>query len=117
MTHTDIDAFLPLKPATFLVLLVLNGGPGHGYGIKKEVLQRSDGSVELDAGGLYRLIARLEEQGLLRPSDVNRGEGHDERRKYYEITDIGTKAVAAEARRMAALVGLSEVVALVNGGD
>lgn len=117
MTHSDIDALLPLKPATFLVLLVLNGGPAHGYGIKKEVLERSDGSVVLDAGGLYRLIARLEEQGLVQPTEAPDVAEHDPRRNYYGITAVGTKVVSAEARRMAALVGLNEVVALVNGAD
>ena len=52
---------LPLPPHMFHVLLVLNAGPSHGYGIKKAVAERTDGAVDLDAGGLYRLIARLEE--------------------------------------------------------
>ena len=34
---------LPLKPAVFLVLLVLSEGDAHGYRIKKNVEQRSDG--------------------------------------------------------------------------
>ncbi|MCH8143855.1 MAG: hypothetical protein IIA55_03925 [Gemmatimonadetes bacterium] len=35
------EDFLPLKPATFLVLVVLAAQELHGYGIKKEVAKRS----------------------------------------------------------------------------
>jgi len=111
----EISSELPLKPATFMVLLVLNSGAKHGYGIKKEVRQRSDDTIRLDPGGLYRLIARLEKKKMVRraspPSDAT---NEDERRNYYELTTFGRQLIGAEARRMATLVGLSEVVTLAD---
>ena len=55
---------LPLKPKPFLLLLTLQeGGPMHGYAIKKAMRERSEGAVSIDPGGLYRLIARLQREG------------------------------------------------------
>jgi DNA-binding PadR family transcriptional regulator len=99
----------------FLVLLVLNRDATHGYGIKKAVAERSGGSVDLDAGGLYRLIARLEERGWVAPATGDEGEGADERRKYYALTAGGRKALAAEARRVSALADAPDVRALAEG--
>lgn len=110
--------FLPLKPKVFMVLLALREGPGHGYGIRKEVLDRSDGAVELDPGGLYRLIARLESDGLIRPSDERPPEPEDdERRNYYELTILGERVVCAEARRLARLLERPEVLAAAEAGE
>jgi len=103
---------LPLPPHMFLVLLVLNGGPAHGYGIKKAVAERSRGTVDLDAGGLYRLIARLEERGWVSSASAEEG---DSRRKYYELTPAGREILAAEARRVSALARAPDVVALSRG--
>jgi DNA-binding PadR family transcriptional regulator len=96
----------------FFVMLALHGEPLHGYGIKKEVAERTKGAVDLDAGGLYRLIARLEERGWVEPSDADpTGDG---RRKYYELTEAGRAVLAAEARRLADLVRQPDVLALAD---
>lgn len=108
---TSHDEGSPLPPHMFLVLLVLSTGPLHGYGIKKAVSERSDGGIDLDAGGLYRLIARFEERGWVTPSETA-PEGADGRRKYYALTADGRGVLAAEARRMAALAAAPDVAAL-----
>ena len=46
---------------SFLVLLALHRAPSHGYAIKKSVLELSGGTLDLEPGGLYRLIGRLAE--------------------------------------------------------
>jgi DNA-binding PadR family transcriptional regulator len=98
-----------LKPKPFLLLLVLQEeGPLHGYAIKKAMLERSDGSVSMDPGGLYRLIARLEREGLIRHAARPAGD-EDERRQYLAITEWGRAVLTAEARRIAALARLSTV--------
>ncbi|MEM7417328.1 MAG: PadR family transcriptional regulator [Gemmatimonadota bacterium] len=103
----------PLPPHMFFVLLVLNGGAAHGYGIKKAVLERSNGAVDLDAGGLYRLIARLEERGWARTAAPPSNDA-DPRRKHYELTDIGREALRAEASRLSSLAREPDVVALAE---
>lgn len=98
-------AALPLAPAVYLVLLALLDSDAHGYRIRAEVIERSGGTVTLDPGSLYRLIARLVADGLIveaprRPL----GKGDDERRRYYRITAVGRRTVDAETSRMASWV-------------
>jgi DNA-binding PadR family transcriptional regulator len=93
----------PLKPHVFLVLMALVDGQMHGYEIRKDVEQRSGGTVRLDPGTLYRHVGRLLDEGLISESD-ERPDDDDARRRYYNLTDAGIAAVEAEAERMAALV-------------
>src|SRR5689334_3680627 len=98
------EDFLPLKPDVFYVLLVLLHGERHGYAIMREAAERSEGRVELQAGALYRLLARLLADGLVVESQRRpAADADDERRRYYRITPLGKRVIAAEAERMAAL--------------
>ena len=90
-----------LKPADFHILLALAQGPRHGYALMKEVERESHGSVRLEVGSLYRLLARLLDSGL-----IEEGE-EDERRRYYKISRLGLRVLKAEAERLAGLVELS----------
>jgi DNA-binding PadR family transcriptional regulator len=94
----------PLKPADLHILLVLAAGPRHGYGIMKEVERESDGKVRLEIGSLYRLLGRMLEDGLIQES----GDAED-RRRYYRISRLGRRVLAAEAGRLAALLDLIRV--------
>ena len=112
----DVTRFLPLKPKVFMVLLALRGDASHGYAIRKDVLERSEGAIELDPGGLYRLIARLESDGLIEPAANRPPVGEDDdRRNYYGLTSVGHAVLAAEARRLARLVELPEVRDMAKG--
>ena len=87
----DVDALLPLPPATFHILLALVDQERHGYAIIQDVEARTGGALRLSAGTLYRSIARMVEQGLIR--EVTRRPPavlDDERRRYYRITPFGT---------------------------
>ena len=113
---TPSDELLPLSPSTFLVLLALRGRAMHGYGIKKEVRARSDGAIDLDPGGLYRLIARLEVRGIVQSTPAPANAPDDERRRlFYTLTADGERVLVAEARRLASLVASPDVASLVDG--
>ncbi len=104
----DVDALLPLPPATFHILLALVDQERHGYAIIQDVEARTGGELRLSAGTLYRSIARMVEQGLL--GEVRRrpaAERDDERRRYYRVTAFGTRVARAEMRRLAELVRLA----------
>ena len=103
-----IRAQLPLPPAIFHMLLALCQGERHGYALKREVLRRTDGKVNLGAGALYGSIARMVERGLVVESE-SRPDHHldDERRSYYRITPFGRRVAEAEALRMRDLVKLA----------
>ncbi len=81
----------------------LSRGSLHGYRIRKELLELSGGAVRLDPGTLYRLIARLLDDGLI-CDDPTAGDAADERRKYYRLTTRGEQVFDAEIKRMDALV-------------
>ena len=104
----EIDALLPLPPATFHILMAVADEDRHGYAIIQDIAARTDGVLHMSAGTLYRSIQRMQEQGLIveareRPAP----EDDDERRRYYRITPFGFAVARAEARRLTQMVKLA----------
>src|SRR3954470_11991349 len=105
----DVRAHLPLKPIDLEILLALADEERHGYGLVQAIAAHTDGLVELDPGNLYRVIKRLLADGLVaeaghRPADESGGE----RRRYYRITPLGGRVLAAELERLRRLVDAPE---------
>ena len=99
MPKTPED-FTPLKPDIFEILLALEAGPLHGYGIIAAVDQRTRSDGRLLPSLLYRRMARLVEEGIVEEA----GEVDDDpRRKHYQLTELGRKVVVVEARRIVEL--------------
>lgn len=104
----DTEAFLPLKPDVFTILLVLLDGDCHGYGMIKAAEERRGSPGQLQPGALYRLLKQLLDEDLIGTVPAREAPADsDERRRYYRITALGRAVAAAEARRMAELVQLS----------
>jgi len=80
----------PLTPVTYHILLSLYDGVKHGYGVKREVEDRTDGVVRLGAGTLYEAIQRLSRSGLIEetsaPNDI---EVENARWRFYRLTTSG----------------------------
>jgi len=91
------------------MLLALSEGERHGYALKREILHRTDGKLNLGSGALYGSINKMLEQGLIEESE-ERPDRHldDERRRYYRITPLGLRAAQAEASRLRQLVKLAD---------
>ena len=103
-----IVAMLPLLPATFHILVALADEDRHGYAIIQDVAARTDGSIRLSPGTLYRSIQRMLEDGLIVETDERPSpEDDDERRRYYRLTTLGTAAAKAEAARLMDLVRMA----------
>ena len=99
-------SFLPLTPLACHVLLALADGGLHGYGIIREVSERTDGLIQLRSGTLYTLLQRLEAGGLILESDVRPDpDEDDERRRYYGLTALGRAVLEADLRRLEAAIG------------
>ena len=96
--------FLPLKPAPFHILLTLADGPRHGYAIRSEVEERTNGEVRLWPATLYGTVRQLPDTGWISESAGDAGEGDDARRRYYELTGLGQRVLKAEVERLNALV-------------
>jgi DNA-binding PadR family transcriptional regulator len=100
---------LPLTPAVFHILLALSSGERHGYGIMKQVELDSQGKVKMGAGTLYGSLKRMLEAGLVQESDKRIDpEMDDQRRIYYQMTSVGTQALAAELERYKRIVALAQ---------
>ena len=106
--RAEVDALLPLPPATFHILMALADQERHGYAIIQDVAQRTDGELRMSAGTLYRSIQRMLEQDLIVEVVKRPGAGKDDsRRRYYRITAFGTSVARAEMRRLTQLVRLA----------
>jgi DNA-binding PadR family transcriptional regulator len=99
------ESFLPLKPHWFHVLLSLDGQEQHGYGIMQEVLERTGGKVRLWPATLYGTLKRLMDADLIEESAARPApEEDDARRRYYRLTRLGRRVLAAEGERLEDLV-------------
>ena len=104
----------PLTPAVFHILLSLTDGPLHGYAIMQSV-ERTAG-LQMGPGTIYGSVQRMEDAGLLR--DIAEGSGEAataERRRYYELTEVGREALASEAARLARIADLVREKDLIPG--
>jgi DNA-binding PadR family transcriptional regulator len=99
-----------LSPVVFLALLALADADegAHGYRLRAAIIERSNGTITLDPGSLYRLIARLVHDGLIAEApESSRPDDDDERRRYYRLTAAGRRLLKAETQRLADLVAVS----------
>jgi len=113
MTSRSPTSLLPLKPDVLLILLALADQPQHGYGIMRDVEERSGGELVLQTGALYRTLRRMLGDGLIQECDApSRTEISDVRRRYYRPTRFGVAVLNAEVDRMSKLVRAARLTAL-----
>jgi DNA-binding PadR family transcriptional regulator len=93
----------PLSTQIFLILLALADGDAHGARIRKAVLERSEGAVDIDPGSLYRLIARLLDDALILETD-GPPTGDDQRQRLYRLSVNGRRVLQNETERLGRLV-------------
>lgn len=99
----------PLTPAVFHILLALSTGERHGYGIMKQVETDSEGKVTMGPGTLYGSLKRMLDAGLVSECEKRVDPAlDDERRIYYQLTDLGSKALSAELQRYRQIVAVAQ---------
>lgn len=92
-TMDEINKFLPLSESTFYIMLALVE-PLHGYGVMQKAAVVSKGTVDIGPGTLYGAFQTLEKEGLI----VKVGE--EDRRKIYQLTDMGLEILKEQIRRL-----------------
>ena len=95
----------PLLPGTLemLVLKTLTRAPLHGYGIAQHIRQVSDDVLQVEEGSLYPALQRLQLKGWV-SSEWALTE-NNRRARYYRLTPLGRKQLAAETANFDRLVG------------
>jgi DNA-binding PadR family transcriptional regulator len=99
----EAAALLPLSPATLHILLALSGGDMHGYAIMQDVLRQSEGRYKLGPGTLYDNLQKLVRDGMAKELGAKAGD-EDSRRRYYRITALGSRVLAAEISRLEGVI-------------
>ena len=113
-----IDELLPLSPTVFHILLALADQERHGYGIMQEVMAMTQNQVRMGPGTLYGSIKRMLKANLIEESDERPDpELDDERRRYYRLTDLGQRVLAAEAQRLSALINVAQAKCILGGPE
>lgn len=111
----SIDIHLPLRPIDLEILLALADNDMHGYGLVQAVDRHTDGLVVLDPGNLYRVIKRLIDAGLVAEAGQQPStEAGGERRRYYRMTGLGGRVLAAELERLRKLVNATATRAVAK---
>jgi DNA-binding PadR family transcriptional regulator len=99
--------YSPLTETTLFILLSLLPRSRHGYAIMKDVLELSQGRINLTAGTLYGALKRLLEQKWIERIDDD-GEETAEHpglpRKAYRLTDNGRDILNAEMIRLNSVI-------------
>jgi DNA-binding PadR family transcriptional regulator len=112
------EEFLPLTPAVFHILLALADSERHGYGIMRDIAERTQGTVRMGPGTLYGTIQRMLADGLIVVADERPDPEHDdERRRYYRLSDLGLRVTRAEALRLERLVRLAQAKRVLYGPE
>ena len=85
--------YVPMTESGFYILFCLQQ-PQHGYGISQQVKRMTNGGVSISAGTMYGTLSKMEADGLIRFCR------EEEKRKLYEITDLGKEILSLEIRRI-----------------
>ncbi len=99
-----------LLPGTLdlLVLRTLARGPIHGYGIAQRVKDISGEVLQVGESSLYPALQRLLLDGCVR---AEWGASENNRRaRFYTLTAVGQKRLAAERREFERIVGAIRLV-------
>lgn len=94
--------------AVLSILFALGERELHGYGIMKEVAEKTAGRVSLLPSSLYATIKRMLLEGWIEEAGGPVSDSAPGRpRRLYRITDDGRTLAAREGARMAALLDMA----------
>jgi PadR family transcriptional regulator len=98
--------------AEILILALIEDRPRHGYEIAKLIEQRSHGELEFHVASLYPMLHRLERRRWIEGRWIEKA--GQRRRRYYRLTALGRRVLAAQRRNWREFIRAMEHVALVG---
>ena len=93
--------YVPMTETAFYILLCLKT-PNHGYGVVQTVERLTEGAIRLAPGTMYGSLSKMEKDGLIRFVR------EEEKRKIYEITDLGREVLQTEIARIERLYRIAQ---------
>lgn len=85
--------YVPMTETAFFILLCLQK-PNHGYGIVQMVEKMTGGAIKLTPGTMYGSLSKMEKDKVIY---LVREEN---KRKIYQITDLGLEVLDIEINRV-----------------
>ena len=95
--------YIPLTETAFYILLCLRQ-PNHGYGVVQSVEQLTNGELRLAPGTMYGSLSKMEKDGVIRFIR------EEEKRKIYQVTDLGNQLLQLELQRIQKLSYIAKEV-------
>ena len=86
-----------------IVLKSLSWGPMHGFGLARWIQSTTDDLLQVEEGSLYPALYRMENRGWIKAQWALTENGR--RAKYYKLTAVGRKQLAAEAKSWEQITG------------
>ncbi|MBQ1196861.1 MAG: PadR family transcriptional regulator [Clostridia bacterium] len=93
--------YVPMTETAFYILLCLRE-PNHGYGIVQTVEKLTEGTIRLAPGTMYGSLSKMEKDGVIRFIR------EEDKRKIYQITDLGEEVLALEIKRIERLYKIAK---------
>lgn len=93
--------YVPMTETAFYILLCLKK-PNHGYGVVQTVERLTDGAIRLAPGTMYGSLSKMEKDGLIRFVR------EEDKRKIYQITDLGLEVLELELKRIERLYRVAQ---------
>lgn len=93
--------YVPMTETAFYILLCLKK-PNHGYGIVQKVEKMTDGTIKLAPGTMYGSLSKMEKDGVIRFIK------EEDKRKIYEITELGLEVLSIELQRIKRLYKIAQ---------
>ena len=93
--------YVPMTETAFYILFCLQK-PNHGYGIVQIVERLTDGAIRLAPGTMYGSLSKMEKDGVIRFVR------EEDKRKLYEITELGLEILNIELNRIRHLYKITQ---------
>jgi DNA-binding PadR family transcriptional regulator len=105
-----------MTPLFFHLLLSLSEKSRHGYAMMQEIEERTGGGIVLGPSSLYYALGRLEDSDLIESVQGPAGgeDPHEERRRYYRLTELGRQRLQEETRLLADIVAHAQARGLLG---
>lgn len=91
-----LKTYIPMTETMYYILLALKKR-NHGYGIMLYVEEITNKRIKIGAGTIYNSLSKLEKDDLIKIVE------EVDRKKIYEITDLGLYLLKTEVERLGEL--------------